>query len=150
MKVHTTNPSPGPLVSSLQKPSDSQNSEPTPPQDSFQSGSESPLGQWLPVLGAAAVGAGLGAFAGLGTGVLPAFAGVAAGTGFGVVGMAGAARLGFDEASATAGAVGLVGGAIASGYLGFACSSPVAAVALGAVGGLGFGFFKAISGFMAN
>jgi hypothetical protein len=69
---------------------------------------------------------------------LPAIAGAAAGTGFGVVAAAG-------TASGMAGAVGLVGGAILGGYVGYAASSPVAAIALGAAGGVGFAFYKAMS-----
>ena len=122
--------------------------QPEAPQESFtpdSSHQEPFLGGWGPTLAAAAVGAGLGTFAGLGTGVLPTLAGVAAGTGFGVAAAAGTARAGFEEASGMAGAVGLVGGAIAGGYMGYAVSHPAAAIALGAAGGLGFAFYKAMS-----
>lgn len=115
------------------------------PKETFTPQDEPFLGGWGPTLGAAAVGAGLGVFAGLGTGVLPTLAGVAAGTGLGVAAAAGSARVGLDEISGMAGAAGLVGGAIAGGYLGYAVSHPAAAIALGAAGGLGFAFFKAMS-----
>jgi len=137
---------------SLKNPVQAQNDSPKPPEqpkeeftpNSDDSGSSS-FRFWAPVIATAAVGAGLGVYAGLGTGVLPAVAGAAAGTGLGVVGAAGFARAGLDEASGAAGIVGFVGGAIGGAAVGYAVSSPVAAVALGAAGGLGFAFFKAMS-----
>ena len=145
MNIQSTQPSLGRILNAPQpeKPPTPENS--TPPQESFTPHQDSFLDAWGPTLGAAAVGAGLGVFAGLGTGVMPAIAGAAAGTGFGVVAAAGTARAGFSEASAVAGAVGLFGGAILGGYTGYAVSSPVAAIALGAAGGVGFAFYKAMS-----
>jgi hypothetical protein len=134
----------GPVQSNQDSPK-----PPEPPKEEFTPSSEdsgsSSLKFWGPVIATAAVGAGLGVYAGMGTGVLPALAGAAAGTGFGVLGAAGFARAGLDEASGTAGIVGFFGGAVGGAALGYAVSSPVAAVALGAAGGLGFAFYKAMS-----
>lgn len=122
---------------------------PPAPQDGYTppEGPGEFLGGWGPVIGAAAVGAGLGAYAGLSTGVLPALAGAAAGTGLGVVGAAGFARAGLDEASGAAGIGGFFAGAALGAYVGYAVQSPVAAAALGVTGALGFAFYKAMSGF---
>lgn len=116
---------------------------PSEPQESYTPSNG--LASWAPVAGFAAVGAGLGVYAGLAEGVLPALAGVAAGTGLGVVAAAGFARAGLDEASGTAGVAGFFGGAVAGAALGYAVSSPVAAIGLGVTGGLGFAFYSAFS-----
>lgn len=137
----------------LKSPAQTQNEAPKPPEQpqeeftpSSDDGGSSNFKFWAPVVATAAVGAGLGVYAGLGTGWLPAAAGVAAGTGFGVIGAAGFARAGLEEASGGAGIVGFFGGAIAGGVIGYTASSPIAAVAMGAAGGLGFAFYKAMSG----
>lgn len=144
MNISTHNYSPTPV--SGRPLTQNQNDGPEGPKDPQESYTPSNgLATWAPVAGFAALGAGLGVYAGLADGVLPAVAGLAAGTGLGVVAAAGFARAGLDEQSGTAGIVGFFGGAAAGAAVGYAVSSPAAAVALGVTGGLGFAFFSAFS-----
>ncbi|MEW6280772.1 MAG: hypothetical protein AB1758_19305 [Candidatus Eremiobacterota bacterium] len=129
-------------------------SAPATPADTYQAAEEKPNRSGLvKVAGYTLVGAGLGVYAGLSAGPLAMLAGAAAGVLGGTA--VGALAGGFlaekvlkvnDESKVAGlviggGLVGLAAGVVGGIYVGASAASPVAAVAMGLLGGVG-GFFQ--------